>query len=353
MQQQYPLATSTWGEEEIEAGCRVLRSGQTTMGRECTAFESEFADYIGTRYAVMVNSGSSANLLMVAALVYGDYIEPMDPVWMPAVSWNTTYAPVNQFRLRGAVVDVDDSLTIDPDRLPDSGVAFVVNLLGNPCDFDRIDNPIIIEDNCEALGAEYNGRKTGSIGLMASHSLFFSHHISTMEGGVITTDDARLYRILVSLRAHGWSRDWAGKQAPFEFHYPGYSVRPTEVQGAIGRVQLRKLPTFLEQRRAHAEHYKRLLGHQRENGRSSWFGFAVRADDRDALLGELNGVDTRPVVAGNIQRHPVNDWYEFDGDCPVADDWHDNGFFVGCNPDVPAEMPLARIARALRGRHAA
>ena len=347
----HSLATNTWSDDEIEAGCKALRSGRTTMGERCALFERLFAEYTGTRYAVMVNSGSSANLLMIAALVYTGRLPRGSLVAVPAVSWSTTYAPLEQFGMRMAVVDVDDSMNINPALIPDCDAIFAVNLLGNPCDYDALPDVLTIEDNCESMGAEYKGKRTGSIGLMASHSMFFSHHISTMEGGVITTDDEELWRCLLSLRAHGWTRDLPEYERSFnsfEFITPGFSVRPTEIQGAIGVEQMRKLPAMVEARRRNGEEYSRLIGHQREIGRSSWFGFPVLAPNRDELLPELmKEFEVRPIVAGNIMRHKVAKHFDIDSaTCDYANVLHDTGFFVGNNVE-PCEGALRRLAEYL------
>jgi CDP-6-deoxy-D-xylo-4-hexulose-3-dehydrase len=349
----HSLATNTWSDDEIEAGCKALRSGRTTMGERCALFERLFAEYTGTRYAVMVNSGSSANLLMIAALVYTGRLPRGSLVAVPAVSWSTTYAPLEQFGMRMAVVDVDDSMNINPALIPDCDAIFAVNLLGNSCDFDALPDVLTIEDNCESMGAEYGGngtgwRSTGSIGVMASHSMFFSHHISTMEGGIITTDDEELWRCLLSLRAHGWTRDLPEYERgfhSFDFVVPGFSVRPTEVQGAIGVEQMRRLPAMIEARRKNGEEYSRIIGHQREVGRSSWFGFAVLAPNRGEILPEImREFEVRPIVAGNIMRHPVAKHFDIDSaTCEYADVLHDTGFFIGNNAD-PCEDALQRLA---------
>lgn len=326
------------------------------MGAHCARFERMFADYIGTRYAVMVNSGGSANLLMIAALVYTGRLPRGSVVAVPAVSWSTTYAPLEQFGMRLAVVDVDDSLNINPDLIPKCDAIFAVNLLGNPCEFDAFPDVLTIEDNCESLGAEYHGRKTGSIGLMGSHSLFFSHHISTMEGGVITTDDEELWRCLLALRAHGWTRhlpDYEPSFHSYQFIVPGFSVRPTEVQGAIGCEQMARLPGMLNVRRQNAETYKHLFGHQREIGRSSWFGFALLSHNREDLLSRLDDFETRPIVAGNIMRHPMAKWLDIaSATHGYADYIHDHGFFVGNNAE-PCGKELKQLHDIMKAKHAA
>jgi CDP-4-dehydro-6-deoxyglucose reductase, E1 len=332
----HPLAVPTWDTREPFVGWDVLASGQTTMGPHVADFERQFAAYIGTTYAVMVNSGSSANLLMVAAytLRYGK-----GTVIVPAVSWATSYSPFQQYGWRLIFVDVDDSLCLNPYdtiRAADhyhAKAVLGVNLLGNCCDYEYLRGHFvgdILEDNCEALGAEYQGRKTGALGLMGTHSFFFSHHMSTMEGGMITTNDRTFYEMLLSLRSHGWTRHLphdnvlGATVGPFEFIYPGYNVRPMEIQGAIGLAQLEKLPAMIQQRRENAKTCPLPL--PREVGHSSWFGFATK---KTAALSAK--CETRPVVAGNFTRSPSLTYYDYEiqGTLPMANEIHDSWCYIG------------------------
>ena len=241
MSLKYPLATATWDQAEYDAIQRVVASGMFTMGQHVRNFEEKFANFIGSRHAVMVNSGSSANLLMVAALFYTkvNTLRPGDEVIVPAVSWSTTYYPLHQYGLKLRFVDIDlNTLNYDLDKLEPAisdrtRLIMVVNLLGNPNDFNRINSMIagrnirLLEDNCESMGAEFDGRKAGTFGVMGSFSSFFSHHISTMEGGLVVTDDEEIYHILLSLRAHGWTRNLpklnhvCGERSPFDSCYLG------------------------------------------------------------------------------------------------------------------------------------
>ena len=282
MKIKYPLSTSSWDEKEITAMLRVISSQNFTMGKEVKTFEKEFAAYFQKNYAVMVNSGSSANLLMIASLFYksNSPLKKGDEVIVPAVSWSTTYFPLQQYGLRLKFVDVDlDTLNFNLDDLrraitEKTKLIFAVNLLGNPNNFEEIKSIIsdkniyLLEDNCESMGAEFSNKKTGTFGIMSSFSSFFSHHISTMEGGMILTDDEELYHILLSLRAHGWTRDLpkintvSGKKSinefeeSFKFVLPGYNLRPLELSGAIGKEQLKKLDNFITQRRMNATLFK-------------------------------------------------------------------------------------------------
>tara|TARA_R110000772_G_scaffold4094_8_gene14486 strand:+ start:7033 stop:8118 length:1086 start_codon:yes stop_codon:yes gene_type:complete len=346
----YPLAINAWAEEEVEAACAQIRSGYTTMGQKTKDFEEAFAAFHGCKYAVMVNSGSSANLLMVAALVYSKRLPRGSRVAVPALSWNTTYAPLEMFGMEMEFVGIDNSLTIDPYEI--SGVVhnvtlpdaiFAVNLLGNPCDYSSFPSePILIEDNCESLGATYGNKMCGTVGVMGSHSLFFSHHIHTMEGGVVTTDDEELYRLLLMLRAHGWTRDLPENKGSkdWTFAVPGFNVRPTDVQAAAGIEQLKKLPAFLDARRKNGEVYMDLFSDQgyKVNGDSSWFAFPFFANPPNT-----DEFETRPIVAGNIGKHEVMEFYKqyallpdgVDRTGTLSGEWLDaahNGFMIGNHP---------------------
>ena len=216
----YPLASSSWDQLEIDSMQRVINSGHFSMGKEVSEFEKIFAEFIGSKYAVMVNSGSSANLLMVAALFYksSGNLKPGDEVIVPAVSWSTTYYPLHQYGLRLKFVDIDlKTLNYDLKKLETSinhktKAIIAVNLLGNPNEFTKIkelvedSDILLLEDNCESLGAKYKDKYAGTFGICGSFSTFFSHHISTMEGGLVVTDDEEIHHILLSLRSHGWTR---------------------------------------------------------------------------------------------------------------------------------------------------
>ena len=381
----YPLATSSWGEEERLAMQSVIDSGVFTMGKHVAEFEERFADYVGSQHCVMVNSGSSANLLMVAALFYTRNprlkLQRGDEVIVPAVSWSTTYSPLYQYGLKIKFVDIDlHTLNYDLDQLElavtgKTRAIMAVNLLGNPNDFGRIRQIIggrdivLMEDNCESMGAKYQGKMAGTFGVMGSFSSFFSHHISTMEGGLIVTDDEELYQILLSLRAHGWTRNLprhnlvCGEKSddPFEesfrFVLPGYNVRPLEMEGALGVEQVKRLPRMVEERRKNGRLLQAALGNhpgiiiQREIGESSWFGFSlvIRPGSpltRKALVAKLNelGFECRPIVAGNFAKNEVVKYFdsEVHGVLKNAEHIDQNGLFVG-NHHFPIPEAFAAL----------
>jgi len=365
----YSLASSTWDNEEVEIASKLMTSGKLTMGPEVAEFEKQFAKYIGTKYAVMFNSGSSANLGLIAGLKYmkDSPIKPGDHIIVPAVSWSTTYYPVNQCDFILDFVDIDtqtlniDTKLVESAITPKTKAIFAVNLLGNPADLVELKkiadkhNILLIEDNCESLGAEINNKKTGSFGIAGSHSFFFSHHICTMEGGMVTTDSLELAETMISLRAHGWTRGLPSQNTVFNksnnhwedffrFVLPGYNLRPLEISGAIGQIQLRKFPSFLDARRKNAKKFIELMSNsgsyqiQQEIGASSWFGFSIilkgpLKGKREQLLKVLeeNKIDTRPIVAGNFTINPVMEHLKFSTlpDLPSANLIHKEGFFIG------------------------
>jgi CDP-6-deoxy-D-xylo-4-hexulose-3-dehydrase len=384
----FPLATATWGQEEQDAMQRVIASGMFTMGEHVKAFERDFSQYIQSQYCVMVNSGSSAILLMVAALFYTKNsklkLKRGDEVIVPAVSWSTTYYPLYQYGLKIKFVDIDlNTLNYDLDQLEQAvsdktRAIMAVNLLGNPNDFNRINEIIdgrdivLMEDNCESMGAKFEGKKSGTFGVMGGFSSFFSHHISTMEGGLIVTNDEELYQILLSLRAHGWTRNLPKKNLvcsdksddPFEesfrFVLPGYNVRPLEIEGALGIEQVKRLPSLIGARRENGKLMQSVLANhpdiiiQQEIGESSWFGFSlvIRPDSkltRKALLMKLNelGFECRPVVAGNFAKNEVVKYFdsEVHGTLKNAEHIDQNGLFVGNHhyPIPDAFVALAQI----------
>lgn len=378
----YPLASSTWDEKEIEAIQSVIAKDMYTMGEGVKQFEENFAKFVNSKYAVMVNSGSSANLLAVGALFYtkNPKLKRGDEVIVPAVSWSTTYYPLYQYGLKLKFVDVDlETLNFDLDQLEkavtdNTKMILAVNLLGNPNDFDAINKIIngrdilLMEDNCESMGAEYKGKQTGTFGIVGTYSTFYSHHMATMEGGIVVTDDEELYHVLICIRAHGWTRhlpkenkvsnksdDWF--EESFRFILPGYNFRPVEMSGAIGIEQLKKLPDFLEKRRENAVLFNSLFANhkdfhiQKDIDSSSWFGFSFiikpesnlkRSDIVKKL--EANGIDCRPIVTGDFTKNEVLRFFDYEifGEMKNAQYLDKNGFFVG-NHQVPLTEEIKHL----------
>lgn len=370
----YPLASDSWNWREKLAILKVMWNGRYTMGPEVAEFERRFAIKMNMNHAVMVNSGSSANLIGLSAMVLNEKykLAPGDEVIVPAISWSTTYFPLTQLGLIPVFVDVDMStfnISIDAIKkaiTPKTRAIFAVNLLGLPCDMMMlksicdVHDIYLVEDNCESYGAKYSTqwftKHAGTFGKLGTFSFFFSHHLQTMEGGMIVTDDASLADYMRSLRAHGWVRDLKTTELytktgdPFEdsfkFVLPGYCVRPLEMSGAIGQVQLSKMDEFIHYRRINAQVFQEEFGNdfiiQRElpNQESSWFGFGIvlknslegrRAEVIAAL--RKNNIETRPIVAGNFTNQPVvKSGYinsRISGNLDNAKYIDQNGFFFG------------------------
>ena len=382
----YPLASSTWDEKEIEAINGVIAKDMYTMGEGVKQFEDDFAKFVNSKYAVMVNSGSSANLIAVAAMFYtkNPKLKRGDEVIVPAVSWSTTYYPLYQYGLKLKFVDVDlHTLNFDLEQLKlavtdNTKMILAVNLLGNPNNFDAIKeiigskDIILMEDNCESMGAEFKGKQTGTFGLVGTYSTFFSHHMATMEGGLIVTDDEEMYHVMVCLRAHGWTRhlpkenkisnksdNWF--EESFRFLLPGYNVRPVEMSGVIGVEQLKKLPSFLDQRRKNAELFISLFKDsndfyiQKDIDNSSWFGFSFiikpesnlnRLDIVKKL--EENHIDCRPIVTGDFTKNEVLKYFDCKifGEMKNAQYLDKKGFFVG-NHQIDLTEEIKHLHRVL------
>lgn len=381
----YSLSNDTWSNEELSVAKKILDSKYFSMGNNVQNFEKAFAEKFGSKYAVMSNSGSSANLLAIAALVYSGRLNKGDEVIVPAVSWSTTYFPISQLGLKLNFVDIDrQTLNIDLNQVEraitsETKAIFAVNLLGNPNEFECLkdichsNNLILIEDNCEAMGAEYEGKKTGTLGLLGTFSTYFSHHICTMEGGVTVTDDEELYHYMLSIRSHGWTRHLPQNSRiyskenddfyeSFNFIVPGYNVRPLEIEAAVGIEQLKKLDQFIEQRRQNAGLFLNesrkypMLQPQKEVEKSSWFGFAVVLCDemkgkRNLLIEQFkqNGIEVRPVVAGNFTRQRALKYldYKITGDLKNAEYIHENGFFVG-NHSTPMDKEFRLFWKVIK-----
>ncbi len=367
----FELASSTWDEEEKSAILDVVNSNMFTMGQKVKEFEDRFARYFGMKYAVMANSGSSANLIALASLFYrkDNPLKRGDEVIVPCISWSTTFHPLQQYGLKLKFVDVDlHTLNIDIQELKKAitdktKMIVAVSILGNPCQFDEITNLcrekniILFEDNCESMGARFNNKFTGTFGLVNTFSTFFSHHISTMEGGLVLTDDKELFNLLKSIRNHGWTRGQDADSPIFErrdddffeayrFILPGYNVRPGEMHGAIGCKQLDKLTGFIKTRRKNAKYFLNLFKQderfiiQKEVGESSWFSFTMIINpglkiDRKKVLQRLKEaeIEHRIITGGNILRHDVIKYYDYTVTKSTnADIAHYNGFFVGNFP---------------------
>lgn len=371
------LHEPSFGEEEIEAACAQMRTTHVTMGKNVREFENQCAEYFDSNHALMCNSGSSANLLAIAALsnpAWPNHMKAGNEVIVPALSWATSVWPIIQHNLIPVFVDCDlATYNFDYEKLeaaitPKTKAIMVVHVYGNPCDMDAImalaakHNIYVIEDTCESMGATFNGKKIGSIGDIGTMSLYYSHHITTFEGGLCFTYNKDLIDIMRILRAHGWSREADNheeyvKQNPdidprFIFVNVGYNLRPTEVQAVMGMKQLPKLDGFIRSRRRAYDKYRSGLEkycqyfnfqEAQKNSEPSWFGFAITLTDKCEFSTkditkflQSKGIETRPIIAGNMARHPALKMFEHrvSGTLENCDTIMNRGFAIGCHQDI-------------------
>ena len=264
---QYRLAEDTIDHADLDELIRWLETYPwLTQGALVREFEEAWANWLGVRHAVFVNSGSSANLLMYYALVAQGAL-PNFKVVLPAVAWSTTYAPAIQFGFAPHVVDAEPrTFGMDPNRLEDvckrkrPAAVVIVHILGVPCELDAILDLqrryefVLLEDACAATGSKFRGKFAGTFGQLSSFSLFFGHHASTIEGGMVCTNDDALYHILLQLRSHGWAKDLppeieseqaiaagvSGFSRPFTFYYPGFHFGSRHLNARHGHSQISK-----------------------------------------------------------------------------------------------------------------
>jgi len=366
------LHEPTFGSDEIWEALDSLLTTRVTMGAKVHQFEKEFNDLHKFTHSMMVNSGSSANLLAFAALCnpsMPNRLNPGDEVIVPALSWSTTVWPIIQHGLVPVIVDIDPvTLNLDPSAVEaaitdKTKAIMLVHVYGNPCDMSAIMSIVqcrnlqLVEDCCEALGAYYDGKAVGSFGRIGTFSFYFSHHMTTLEGGMCVTDDNDCAEMIRILRAHGWVRETDDQQAYLD-QYPdidprflfvnlGYNLRVTEIQGGFGSVQLPKLKGFVDIRRDNANYWRTELGNLEEyfefqeetpGGHHSRFGFPMSVKKSapfsvHELTKFLNGrgIETRPIIAGNIAAQPALKLYPHRvvGELPHSNHVMDSGFTFG------------------------
>ena len=376
-----PLAFSTLGDEERRAAGDVLASGNVTQGRKVAAFERALAERHGVAHAILVNSGSSANLIAIEATTYlsrlrpdliGGSIEPGDEVIIQGLNWPSTLTPILNRGLRPVFCDVSlASLNagvaqIEAVRTERTKMVVAVPVLGNPTHLEAIrdycaaQGLVLLEDACESIGATTeSGALVGTLGLASSFSFYFSHHITTIEGGAVLTDDPHIADLCYALRAHGWSRglrlesfldfDSSAIDPRFCFVIPGYNVRSTELNAAIGLVQLDRLDAMLARRREIAAGRIAAIAGLEDRltipgadvaERHSWMTTPLLFSDhphreRAQRALEDAGVETRPIIVGNMLRHPLARMLALPANQPAlpgCDQVFDRGLMIGLSP---------------------
>ena len=366
----FPLTQKTYNTDEIMAMINVLLSDKLTMGKQVELFEKEFADYVGSKYAIFVNSGSSANLLAVSTLSnfkYKNKLNPGDKILVPSVCWSTSVWPLIQNNLIPVFVDITSkTLNMDTNKVEEllendkkiKGI-MAVHILGNSTNMNTLMelkkkyNLVLIEDTCESLGSKYNNQILGTFGECGTYSFYFSHHITTIEGGMVVCNDEEIYKILKCLRSHGWSRGIEENKNKnyiddrFNFINVGYNLRPMETQAAMGIIQLKKLHEQNENRKYNYNKIKEKIQslnidkfsffEKEYNCNCIWFALPLLLNeniDTKKYLKNLydNGIDHRPIVTGNFARQPVFSSLNLEQTPELftnAEIIHKRGFFVG------------------------
>ena len=366
-----PLMKSTFlGEQETkDALCSFIQTAdKMSMGDEVLKFEKSFSTWQGRSYSVMVNSGSSANLVILQALLNLGRLSKGDRVGVSAVTWATNVMPVIQLGLVPVLIDVElETLNVSSKevRKHDIRCLFVTHLLGFHGDIEVIaeycksKDILLIEDTCESLGTDYNGKRLGNFGIASSFSTFVGHHMSTIEGGLIATDDAELNQMIRMVRAHGWDRNVTQQErselrskwdindfyGPYTFYTLGYNVRPMELQGLIGSIQLKYVDVANEnRRRSYARVFDSIDSKDLMLPNQHVPAFAIpiicsSSEVRDTYVKKCKelGIETRPIVAGNMNRQPFFKDYVSEIPLPVADKIHTCGFYMPNHPDLTEE----------------
>lgn len=389
----FPLGQNVHDADDILKMVETLLTGKFTMGEQVEKFEKMFAEYIGVKYAVMVNSGSSANLLALAAITNyqcSNKLLPGDEVLVPVVCWSTSVFPIIQTGLTPIFVDVDPTtLNVDLEDLekkitPKTKAVVLVHVLGNCANMNQLmkivnqHKLILIEDACESLGSSYNQKYLGTFGDIGTYSFYYSHHITTAEGGCVVTNNDEYYELIKSLRAHGWSRSLKNKEeiqqkhpdldTRFTFVNLGYNLRPMEIQATMGISQLQKLQTKNNNRKINYHKIKEKIQAdsrgkflsfpiQTELADAVWFGiilFLQEGLDLSNYLEYLSkqGVENRPIVTGNMIRQPViKDLYPQlkPEDFPGAEECHFRGLFIGLSCNLMSDESIEELVNIILG----
>ncbi|MAI29121.1 MAG: hypothetical protein CMP38_02815 [Rickettsiales bacterium] len=371
------LHEPTFGIEEIFNFTKQLITTNVTMGKHVESFEKKFCDKFGFKYAVSSNSGSSANLIMIAGLmstIYSKRLRKNDEIIVPALAWSTSIFPLTQYGLKPVFVDCDlKTMNIDIDQVKkaishNTKAILTIPIYGNPCNMKELrkicnkNKLILLEDTCESMGAKYKNKFLGGFGLASSFSFYFSHHITCLEGGITVTNDFELAEIMKIIRSHGWIRNVKQKEKwiknfpkidpNFLFVHEGYNLRLTEPQARMGTTQIKKLDKFIKKRRENAKILMNLMKefndffiyqYEKKGSFHTWFGFSIiikniKIIDRGKLCKFLNKkeIETRVIVSGNFASQPVAKTFKHRivGNLTNASKIMTNGFSIGIHQNL-------------------
>ena len=381
MEQKIPLVKDTIDNKDIDRLINWLKTyPRLTKGEVTIELETNWAKWLGTKHAVFVNSGSSANLMMLYALVAAGKLKN-NKVVVPSLAWATDMAPVLQLNLQPIVCDINlQNLAVDINHLEEifkkenPAALMLVSVLGFPPHMKEIISlcekysVILLEDNCESLGTKYNQTILGNFGLMSSFSLYFGHHISTIEGGMICTNSDEMFRILKMIRSHGWDRDLNDEEqkqlreqskvndfdALYTFYIPGFNLRSTDLQAYIGLGQLEKLNLICEQRNLNYQLYRKLLSPKLwspqidETHFVSNFCYPIIHEQRNKIVYELRkaNIEVRPLICGSMGTQPMyaNQYGRLE--LPNATKVDKEGCYIPNNHQLTAEE-IARVCNVI------
>jgi len=370
----YPLVENPYSNDDIAEGIKVLKSKRLTIANKTIKFEKSFKEKLKVSYSLMVNSGSSANLLALQCLINPyrkNRLNKGDEVIIPTLCWSTSLWPIVQSNLKPIFVDINkETLNIDESQIEKkitkkTKAILLVHVLGNSCNMEIIlkikkkYNLILIEDTCESLGSKYKDKFLGTFGEFSSFSFYSSHQISSGEGGMICCKDLNDYNIIKSMRSHGWSRGTSYENKfnknknldkRFVFFNSGYNLRPLEVSAAIGLNQFKKIDKFIKSRKHNREKIIKSFKKnvflrnkvdfflENKNVKPSWFGLPIKIISKNKfnkreIINKLeeNGVETRPIISGNFAKQPAAKKYNLvnKDKFPNTDEVYNNSFFIG------------------------
>ncbi len=381
----YSLVGEPFSKEDIIAGIETLLSGRITMSKITKKFEQKFADYIGSKHALMVNSGSSANLLALFSSVNPknkNRLQQNDECLIPAICWSTSLWPIVQAGLKPKFVDVElNSFNLDLKKLENkitskTKAIMAVHVLGNSVKMSELMrivkkyNLTLIEDTCESLGSTYNNKYLGTFGKFGSYSFYVSHQLIAGEGGMLVCNNSEDYKIAHTLRAHGWDRGLKKKQnTEFNFINSGFNLRPLDLTAAIGLSQLKRLGQSIKTRTHNRNKIiNSILNSKKWNNqlsflepqkklKPSWFGIPILLNKKlmkykRQYLKKLNdsGIETRPIISGNFLNQPSIDLYKLNNEnekFPVAQDIENRGFFIGLHTKKIREREIIKLTNNL------
>ena len=382
--QKYQLSPNSFSNEDMIEGIKIMVSKKITMSKKTRLFEEKFAKFLGCKYAIMVNSGSSANLLAMFALINPlkkNKLKSGDECLIPSLCWSTSLWPIIQAGLKPKFVDVDPlTLNFSIKDLKKkiskkTKAVLVVHVLGNSTNMSELMRLkrkyrfTLIEDTCESLGSKYKDKYLGSYGEFGTFSFYYSHQITSGEGGMIVCNDLSNYKILHSLRAHGWDRGLANTKDNFNFINSGFNLRPSEIAAAIGNNQFKKLTTFKKVRFQNRKKIINTLQNSKfwnnqfsfidpiKNLKPSWFGLPILINKRfinkkRKFLDYLNqkGIETRPIISGNFLNQPAIKLYKLNSKkekFPGAREIEDRGFFIGIHIEKISKKQLKFLEKNL------